>query len=277
VTHYVTYAERCAEDTAAMHSICGLVKGHGLTSRWEQVTCPDCLAARPSGETPVPPPAGGDTARRRSAAEVCGCPAKPGEPCPFSDTECVERIKANMTDAERAEVAAKLAALRSPSPEPPAPVKDGLERAKHLYMGAAMRRVEAGGYSSEAHAAVAEADRLLARLVSPAPESREALLLDALVRVRAHTSYVNPTIKLLQGLLFSIERIVDAALASPAARREEQVTRLTVVDDTGRAYERWNVAVALAYQDDGRTLKVFVSPSQSQAKRIRAQVNREDA
>jgi hypothetical protein len=55
VTHYVTYAERCAEDTAAMHSICGLVKGHGLTSRWEQVTCPDCLAARPSGETPAPP------------------------------------------------------------------------------------------------------------------------------------------------------------------------------------------------------------------------------
>lgn len=37
-----------------------------------------------------------------------------------------------------------------------------------------------------------------------------------------------------------------------------QVTRLTVVDSGGRAYERWDVAVRLSFQDDGRTLKVFV-------------------
>jgi hypothetical protein len=40
---------------------------------------------------------------------------------------------------------------------------------------------------------------------------------EALIRVRAHTSYVNPTMELLQGLLASIERIADAALRqSPA-------------------------------------------------------------
>lgn len=36
-----------------------------------------------------------------------------------------------------------------------------------------------------------------------------------LVQVRAHTSYVNPTPELLQGLLQSIERILDAALDPP--------------------------------------------------------------
>lgn len=34
----------------------------------------------------------------------------------------------------------------------------------------------------------------------------------ALVKIRSHTSYVNPTLELLQGLLASIERIADAAL-----------------------------------------------------------------
>ena len=49
----------------------------------------------------------------------------------------------------------------------------------------------------------AEADRYLAQ--------RDALLV-ALRKVRAHTSYGLPTPELLQGLLASIERIVDAAL-----------------------------------------------------------------
>jgi hypothetical protein len=49
-----------------------------------------------------------------------------------------------------------LAALASPAAR-----REDFERAKHLYMGAAIRRIEAGGYSPEAHAAVTEADRLL--------------------------------------------------------------------------------------------------------------------
>lgn len=40
----------------------------------------------------------------------------------------------------------------------------------------------------------------------------------ALVKIRSHTSYVNPTPELLAGLLQSIERITDAALDRRAQR-----------------------------------------------------------
>lgn len=44
---------------------------------------------------------------------------------------------------------------------------------------------------------------------------------------------------------------------------EKLVTRFEVIDETGRAYVRGPrdpVQVELSYQDDGRTLKVFVRP-----------------
>lgn len=50
-----------------------------------------------------------------------------------------------------------------------------------------------------------------------------------------------------------ITTIIQIA-ASPQA-----VTRVEVVDDTGRTYVRHDVAVRTAIQDEGRTLKVFVS------------------
>lgn len=34
--------------------------------------------------------------------------------------------------------------------------------------------------------------------------------------------------------------------------------RLTVVDESGRVYERWGVDIELVEQDDGKTLKIFV-------------------
>lgn len=37
-----------------------------------------------------------------------------------------------------------------------------------------------------------------------------------------------------------------------------EVTRFEVIDETSRAYVRHGVVVELSYQDDGRTLKVFV-------------------
>jgi hypothetical protein len=37
-----------------------------------------------------------------------------------------------------------------------------------------------------------------------------------------------------------------------------KVTRFEVIDETGRAYVRDGVSVCVSYQDDGRTLKVFV-------------------
>lgn len=36
------------------------------------------------------------------------------------------------------------------------------------------------------------------------------------------------------------------------------VTRFEVVDDRGRVYTKWDCSIQLAYQDGGRTLKVFV-------------------
>jgi hypothetical protein len=37
-----------------------------------------------------------------------------------------------------------------------------------------------------------------------------------------------------------------------------KVTRLEVIDETGRVYSKWDCSVELSYQDDGKTLKVFV-------------------
>ena len=39
----------------------------------------------------------------------------------------------------------------------------------------------------------------------------------------------------------------------------EKVTRVEVIDDTGRAYTNWNVRdLQFSLQDDERTLKVFI-------------------
>lgn len=47
-------------------------------------------------------------------------------------------------------------------------------------------------------------------------------------------------------------------IPSPLSR----VTRIEVIDQNGRAYSQWGVqTVELSYQDDGRTLKVFVTPA----------------
>lgn len=47
----------------------------------------------------------------------------------------------------------------------------------------------------------------------------------------------------------------------------EKVTRLTVVDHSkdgeGTVLEKWNIKVELDYQDDGRTLKVFISDKET--------------
>jgi hypothetical protein len=37
-----------------------------------------------------------------------------------------------------------------------------------------------------------------------------------------------------------------------------KVTRLEVIDQIGRAYVKWDCEIKLSYQDDGRTLKIFV-------------------
>ena len=42
-------------------------------------------------------------------------------------------------------------------------------------------------------------------------------------------------------------------------KQAEEVTRFEVIDDIGRAYTSRDVSIKLSYQDDGRTLKVFVN------------------
>ncbi len=44
--------------------------------------------------------------------------------------------------------------------------------------------------------------------------------------------------------------------------QEYGVTRIEVIDETGRVYTRWRTSIQLSYQDEGRTLKIFVKPSQ---------------
>lgn len=41
---------------------------------------------------------------------------------------------------------------------------------------------------------------------------------------------------------------------------EPKVTRVEVIDENGRVYTKWDCYVELSYQDDGRTLKLFVAP-----------------
>jgi hypothetical protein len=41
--------------------------------------------------------------------------------------------------------------------------------------------------------------------------------------------------------------------------KDQTVTRFEVIDENGRAYTRPYCKVELSYQDDGRTLKVFIN------------------
>ena len=50
------------------------------------------------------------------------------------------------------------------------------------------------------------------------------------------------------------------AIYQEASRKEEKqrITRFEVIDDTGRIYVNNKCQIELSYQDEGRTLKVFV-------------------
>ena len=42
--------------------------------------------------------------------------------------------------------------------------------------------------------------------------------------------------------------------------KDQKVTRFEVIDENGRVYSSWNCKIELSYQDDDRTLKVFIKP-----------------
>ena len=46
--------------------------------------------------------------------------------------------------------------------------------------------------------------------------------------------------------------------------KDQIVTRFEVIDEHGRAYTEHYCNVELSYQDDGRTLKVFIKPLDKQ-------------
>lgn len=45
---------------------------------------------------------------------------------------------------------------------------------------------------------------------------------------------------------------------------DQTVTRFEVIDENGRAYTDYYCKVEISYQDDGRTLKVFIKPLNKQ-------------
>jgi len=58
---------------------------------------------------------------------------------------------------------------------------------------------------------------------------------------------------------------------SPYLPKEElldlsKVTRLEVIDETGRAYSKWNITVEPLFQDEGRTLKLFITQGSLKSK-----------
>jgi hypothetical protein len=51
--------------------------------------------------------------------------------------------------------------------------------------------------------------------------------------------------------------------------KDARITRFEVIDETGRVYvrdprTRGPISIALSYQDDGRTLKIFVAPRKTE-------------
>lgn len=46
--------------------------------------------------------------------------------------------------------------------------------------------------------------------------------------------------------------------------KTSKITRVEVIDENGRAYTKHNCKIELSYQDDGRTLKVFIKKENKQ-------------
>ena len=64
--------------------------------------------------------------------------------------------------------------------------------------------------------------------------------------------------------------VIDFLLAEIKREREDTstVTRFEVIDETGRAYVRYDVAVSISFQDNDQTLKVFIKPKQGESEGV---------
>jgi hypothetical protein len=68
-------------------------------------------------------------------------------------------------------------------------------------------------------------------------------------------------IQSLERIAKQVEAMPSRAPGEPQGQKWDKVTRLEVIDDTGRVYTKWNALIELSLQDAGRTLKVFVTPN----------------
>lgn len=55
------------------------------------------------------------------------------------------------------------------------------------------------------------------------------------------------------------EMTYELAKTSSQTDPSDAVTRLEIIDKQGRVYSQWNCTIQLSYQDDGKTLKIFVN------------------
>lgn len=57
----------------------------------------------------------------------------------------------------------------------------------------------------------------------------------------------------------------------------DKITRVEVIDENGRVYTKWNCSVELSYQDNNRTLKLFVTPNTQQQTKMTTEQGNEIA
>ena len=86
---------------------------------------------------------------------------------------------------------------------------------------------------------------------------------DRIIHLRLLEMFADITLRLTWGGRFNIgcgDDPIGFLIASHAAIRSRKPNRFEVIDETGRNYVRYGVSIELSYQDDGKTLKVFIKP-----------------
>ena len=78
--------------------------------------------------------------------------------------------------------------------------------------------------------------------------------------------YMNIEKEALINMLITSNNYLNMLVANPNYDTMQRITRVEVVDTTGRAYVNWHRTnnVQLDLQDDGRTLKVFITKDKNE-------------
>lgn len=85
-------------------------------------------------------------------------------------------------------------------------------------------------------------------------------------RKKYGTTLAMNKLNFLEWLQHLQEELMDATLYIERLKKEDlkeqKVTRVELIDVTGRVYSKWDCQVELHYQDNGKTLKIFVHETQ---------------